>query len=304
MDRLAALLEQFCMTARTFHSGALCGMTTISGDDPDGQMHLIRQGRVDVRHGRSIALRITQPSLLFYPRPMARRFVTDPDEGADFVCARIAFEGSAANPIVAALPPFVCLPLAQLHGSEAILDLIFAEATGQCCGRKVMLDRLFEVLLIKILRKLMERGQVKAGMLAGLAHPQLQRAIVAMHEKPEREWTLEELANAANMSRSAFARVFRETVGDTPGTYLQRWRIGLAQKTLLRDRPLKLIAEDVGYGSEAALSRAFKMQVGMSPRDWRKSRDIEPTHVEGRVGEWHGNMGLSFTSAQVHEMAR
>jgi AraC-like DNA-binding protein len=272
-DRLAALLRHFAVSARTFQAGALCGITSIDGKEPYGQLHLVRSGDVEVRHGRNVALRIKQPSLLFYPRPMARRFFTDPERGADFVCAHVSFEGGAANPIVAALPPFVCLPLAQLHGSEAILDLLFAEAMSQNCGRQAMLDRLFEVILIQILRQLMEQGQMKTGMLAGLSHPQLRRALVAMHEQPDREWTLEELAASANMSRSVFARTFRETVGDTPASYLQRWRIGLAQKALLQDRSLKLIAQDVGYGSEAALSRAFKMQVGLSPREWRKTRE-------------------------------
>lgn len=270
-DRLAALLGHFAVSARTFQAGALCGINVIDGKAPYGQLHLIRKGTVEVRHGRSAALRITQPSLLFYPRPMARRFITDREHGADFVCAHVSFEGGAANPIVAALPPCVCMPLSQLHGSEPVLELLFAEANAQHCGRQAMLDRLFEVVLIQILRKLMEEGQMKTGMLAGLAHPHLRRALVAMHERPEKDWTLEELAGVAGMSRSVFARCFRETVGDTPGSYLQRWRIGLAQKALLQKRSLKLIAQDVGYGSEAALSRAFRMRVGQSPLEWLKA---------------------------------
>jgi AraC-like DNA-binding protein len=272
VDRLAALLGHFAVSARTFQAGPLCGINVIDGKDPHGQLHLIRKGTVEVRHGRGAALRITQPSLLFYPRPMAHRFITDRRHGADFVCAHVSFEGGAANPIAAALPPFVCMPLSELQGSEAVLELLFAEASAQNCGRQAMLDRLFEVVLIQILRKLMEQGQMKTGMLAGLAHPRLRRALVAMHEQPEKNWTLDDLAGVAGMSRAVFARSFRETIGDTPGSYLQRWRIGLAQKALLQERSLKLIAQDVGYGSEAALSRAFKMQVGQSPREWRKAQ--------------------------------
>ncbi len=74
------------------------------------------------------------------------------------------------------------------------------------------------------------------------------------------------------MSRSVFANTFRDTVGCTPGLYLQRWRIGLTQKALLQDRSIRLIAQDVGYGSEAALSRAFKAQAGKSPREWRNAQ--------------------------------
>lgn len=55
----------------------------------------------------------------------------------------------------------------------------------------------------------------------------------------------------------------------TPGEYLARWRVGLAQDHLRRGRALKWIAGEVGYGSEAALSRAFKAQCGHSPRAWK-----------------------------------
>jgi len=184
----------------------------------------------------------------------------------------LSFAGGTANPIAAALPPVVCLPLAQLQGSEAVLQLLFAEAQAQNCGRQAMLDCLFEVVLIQVLRKLMEQGQTKAGLLAGFAHQRLRRALVAMHESPEKEWSLDELADVAGMSRSVFANNFRSVVGVTPGNYLQRWRVGLTQKSLLQGRSLKLIAQDVGYGSEAALSRAFKAQSGKSPREWRKAQ--------------------------------
>ncbi len=268
-DRLQALLAHFSVNARTFQAGALCGINSLDGSGTDGQLHLIRRGDVDVRHGKGKPLRIREPSLLLYPRPMAHRFETDTERGADFVCANLSFEGGNANPIAAALPECVCLPLKALQGSEAVLELLFSEAITQYCGRQAMLDRLFEVVLIQVLRQLMESGQTRVGMLAGLAHPKLRLAIVKMHEEPQKEWPLEDLAAASGMSRSVFANGFRETVGVTPGVYLQRWRVGLAQKALLAGKSLKLIAQDVGYGSEAALSRAFKAQSGKSPREWR-----------------------------------
>jgi len=268
-DRLQALLSQFTVTARTFHAGALCGINALGGDGSYGQLHLVRSGEVEVRHGKT-SVTIREPSLLLYPRPMAHRFITDAERGADFVCANLSFEGGSANPIASALPPFVCLPLKQLHGSEAVLELLFSEALATYCGRQAMLDRLFEVVLIQVLRQLMESKQTQVGMLAGLSHPKLRLAIVKMHEEPQKEWSLEDLAGVCGMSRSAFANGFREAVGLTPGAYLQKWRVGLAQKALLQGRSLKLIAQDVGYGSEAALSRAFKAHSGKSPREWRK----------------------------------
>lgn len=273
VDRLAVLLGRFSVTAQVFHAGALCGINTLEPEGDLGQLHLVRAGPVDVFHGDA-SLRIEAPSLLLYPRPMAHRFITDPVRGADMACANVRFEGGTGNPIAAALPEFACLPLEAIEGASAVLELLFDEAFAQRCGRYALVNRLFEAVMILILRQLMESGEVRSGMLAGLSHPRLRNALVAMHEAPAKEWTLDGLAAVAGMSRSVFANAFRETVGITSGQYLQGWRVGLAQHALRRGRPLKVVAADVGYGSEAALSRAFKAQVGLSPREWRRMQVV------------------------------
>ena len=271
-DRLEALLHHFSVHARIFHSGALCGINDLPAVADVGQLHLVRSGQVEVGHDDGTALRITDPSLLLYPRPMKHRFVTDTERGADLACANLYFDGGVANPVAAALPAFICLPLAMIEGAEGVLTLLFDEAFNQRCGRRALVDRLFEVVLIQVLRHLMETNQIRAGMLAGMAHPKLRNALVAMHEQPADEWPLEALAEAAGMSRSVFANAFRDIVGCTPGAYLQSWRVGLAQQGLRHGQSLKMIAVDVGYGSEAALSRAFKAQSGLTPREWKQAQ--------------------------------
>lgn len=271
IDRLQALLTHFSIEARTFQLGALCGINSLTGDEPHGQLHLIQRGEVDVWHGNRLEFRIREPSLLFYPRPMAHRFVTDPDSGADFVCAHIAFEGGTAAPLAQALPSSSLFRLSELPELMPVLDLLFAEAAACNCGRQAVLNRLFEVAFIQILRHMMEAGSARAGLLAGLSHPRLRNAIVAMHESPAKNWRVEDLARTAGMSRSVFSNEFRDTVGETPASYLQRWRIGLAQKWLKEGLSMGLVAENAGYSSESALSRAFKTQCGMSPTAWRKS---------------------------------
>lgn len=269
VDRLAALLDRFPVSAQVFHAGALCGINTLDAGDGMGQLHLVQRGPLEVSHAGS-TVRIEQPSLLLYPRPLTHRFSSDPERGADMACANLRFDGGAQNPLAAALPAFVCLPLEALEGAAPVLALLFNEAFEQRCGRQAMVDRLFEVVMIQVLRQLMERQEIRGGMLSGLAHPRLRHALVGMHEQPAREWSLEDLAAAAGMSRSVFAASFREVVGLTAGQYLQGWRVGLAQQALRRGRPLKVVAAEVGYGSEAALSRAFKAHAGLSPRAWKQ----------------------------------
>lgn len=273
-DRLAALFRHFAVRAETFQTGPLCGVNSLEPQAGRGQLHLIREGGVEVHHGTPEPLRIAEPSLLLYPRPRLHRFVTDPSCGAQFLCAHMAFEGDASHPIAAALPDWVCLPLSAVPNCAPVLAQLFAEAEASHCGRQLMLDRLFEVLLIWVIRELMAQGQLQSGMLAGLSHAKLRGALVALHEAPQREWPLEELAAQAGMSRTVFANTFRDVVGCTPGVYLQRWRIGLAQKGLREGRALKHIAADVGYSGEAALSRAFRAHTGQSPREWRKAERL------------------------------
>ncbi|WP_220272661.1 AraC family transcriptional regulator [Aquitalea aquatica] len=272
-DRLNALLQHFPVHARMFHSGSLCGITDFTAAGAVGQLHLIRSGAMEIIHPGQPTLYVNEPSLLFYPRPMARRFITDPVCGADLTCAELHFAGGSDNPIVNGLPDVICLPLETIDGAAPVLALLFEEAFSERCGRHALIDKLFEVVLIQLLRQLMESKEINGGMLAGLSHPKLRKALVAMHEQPGQEWSLDALATIAGMSRSVFASSFRHTVGSTPGAYLQNWRVRLTQQALQRGESLKMIAIAVGYGSEAALSRAFKAQCGLSPREWRQLRE-------------------------------
>ncbi|QDH70283.1 AraC family transcriptional regulator [Marilutibacter alkalisoli] len=272
MDRLHALLQRFSVNARMFHSGPLCGLHDFDDADAQGYLHLIRRGEVDIRHGDGGRDRVDRPSLVLYPRPLGHRFVTDPDEGADMACAHIQLGARPDNPVARALPPVLVMPLEELPAASGLLELLFDEAFSRQCGHQHVVDRLFEVVLVLILRRLLDQGRIHGGALAGLADSRLSKALVALHEAPAEPWTLPSLAERAGMSRSRFAEAFTATVGQPPAAYLTGYRIALAQDLLRRDRPLGRVAESVGYGSAAALSRAFSAHCGMSPREWRKTQ--------------------------------
>jgi len=281
MDRLDALLRRFSVSARVFHSGPLCGIHDFAATPDVGQLHLLQDGQVEVSHAGE-TLRVVEPSVLFYPRALPHRFTTDPQVGARLACANVRFQEGVGNPLARALPNFVLLPMAELDGAAELLALLFKEAFGQRCGRQAIVDRLFEVVLIQILRRLMMADATSTGMLSGMAHPQLSRALVALHERPGAPWSLDTLAFEAGMSRSAFALHFRQVVGCTPGDYMADWRLCLAQQGLREGRALKRIAFEVGYGSEAALSRAFKARCGVSPREWRRGRGDDSAEAQAR----------------------
>ncbi|MBI5269967.1 MAG: AraC family transcriptional regulator [Burkholderiales bacterium] len=282
IDRLSPLLERFRVRARLFHAGPLCGTTRFTDDPGHGFLHVMRRGEMRVTHrprsGAPRTLQVREPSLLFYPRPLAHDFHHALAEGCDFTCATLAFEGGPRHPLVAALPPLVCLPLAALPGLAATLDLLFAETAALRCGSRLLADRLFEVVLIQLLRWLLDHPHeagLHAGLLQGLSDPRLAHALTALHERPGEPWGLADMAAAAGMSRSAFAAAFRHTVGTTPAAYLADWRLTLAQARLREGQPVKKIASELGYANASALSRLFSQRLAASPRQWLASEAHE-----------------------------
>lgn len=275
VDRLSGILDRFRVRAQLHHAGALCGLNHFDAGTGHGYLHVLRRGALEVSHpgARDVPerMRFAEPTLLLYARPFTHRFHNPPADGPDFTCARLVFDGGADNPLARALPPLIALPLIRVPGLHSALDLLFAETERVRCGQRLLADRLFEVVVLQLLRWLLDHPQeagVRPGLVAGLSDPRLARALVAMHDSPGEPWTLARMASAAGMSRTAFANAFREAVGQTPADYLSGWRIALAQSRLREGRPLKILADELGYANASALSRAFAARVGHSPRDW------------------------------------
>lgn len=276
IDRLSSLLERFKVRARLFHQGPLCGISRFPAEPGRGFLHVMRRGELELRHGAKQSelprrLLVTEPTLLFYPRPLAHQFRNPPEDGSDFVCAELEFDGAALNPLVRALPPLVVLPLARVEGLGLSLQLLFSETERLRCGQRLLADRLFEVVLIQLLRWLIDHpaeAGVQPGLITGLADPRLARALVALHEAPGEAWSLAAMAERAGMSRSAFAAHFKAVLAQTPAHYLADWRLTVAQSRLRQGRPVKQIADELGYASASALSRLFSQRLGRSPRQW------------------------------------
>lgn len=278
IDRLSVLLERFRVRAALFHSGSLCGRASFDARPGRAFLHVLRQGTLTVHHratpGLKPMMELHEPSLLLYPRPVFHEFIHPPREGSDFTCATLDFDGVELNPVAQALPPLVCVPLRQVDGVQAALDLLFAETDHVRCGSRVLANRLFEVVFIKLLRWILdhpEESGVRGGMIAGLSDARLARALVAMHRAPAHDWLLASLASEAAMSRSAFAAAFKRATGVTPARYLTGWRLTLATALLRDGRPLKQVAEEVGFAGPSSLSRAFKQRLGACPREWMGS---------------------------------
>lgn len=275
IDRLSCLLERFRVRARLSYSGTMCGLQRFDASAPHGYLHVLRHGSLSLTHpGESDLpqrLELREPTLLFYPRPARHWFHNPPRDGPDFTCALVEFDGGPLNPLARALPRLIALPLAQVEGLDAALALLFAETERVRCGQRLLADRLFEVVLIQLLRWLLDHpglAGIQSGLIMGLSEPRLARALVAMHEHPSQAWPVERMAACAGMSRTAYANTFRQVLGQTPAEYLADMRVALAQAGLRDGRPMTLLADELGYANASALSRVFAARTGRSPRAW------------------------------------
>ncbi len=105
------------------------------------------------------------------------------------------------------------------------------------------------------------------GWLRALADPEIGNALRLMHQAPEYRWTVAELADLLSVSRSAFAERFKRVTGRPPLEYLTWWRLQRAAARLRSGEAASMyeLARSSAYQSEAAFSKAFRREFGMTP---------------------------------------
>ena len=182
--------------------------------------------------------------------------------------------GPHVDMLMGALPPIVHLrspsdKAALRWAIERMMD----ELREPRPGSLLMAQHLAHMMLVQALRLHLSQGPSGGvGWLFALADRHMGQAIGAMHEAPGRRWTLQELARHVGMSRTVFAERFKRTVGTSPMDYLTGWRMMLAGDRLRHsDEPVSVIAQALGYESEAAFGTAFKRVMGCSPRRYGRT---------------------------------
>jgi len=224
------------------------------------------------------------PNMAMYRRPEDGRMPSRISVGtaggtpAHFVCGFLGCDSRPYNPLLTALPRVIRI---NDHGSGA-LGAYFRAALAESKGRmggECMLGRISELMFVDVVRRYLESlPEDRTNWLSGLRDPYVGRALTALHERPERDWTIEALAQTAALSRSAFAERFVQFVGQPPMQYLTNWRMQLATNYLRNGtESIASVANRIGYDSEAAFSRAFKKSVGAPPSEWRDR------HLPGRA---------------------
>ena len=217
------------------------------------------------------------------PLPFSLRYGGDGPTSARLVCGFLACDAHPFNPLLDMLPAVI--KAGAPYGDESnwldpFVRVAIDESTSRRAGGESVLAKLSELMLIEVVRRHLETlppGQ--AGWLAGLRDPFVGKALALMHGDPARNWTIEEMAREVGLSRSVLAERFAAMVGLPPMQYLAKWRMQIASGLLNGGGAnMAAVAAEIGYGSEAAFSRAFKKILGMPPSAWRRRPGLEPRH--------------------------
>jgi len=258
----------------------------IEGEPP---IHLTAGDIIVLPHGdthvlaREVGMR-KSPNMAMYRMPDDRRLPvqiavgSESGEHTQFVCGFLGCDSRPFNPLLTALPRVIRVNDHARGALGAYFRAALAESKGRM-GGECMLGRISELMFVDVVRQYLESlPEDRTNWLSGLRDPYVGRALTALHEDPARDWTLETLAQAAALSRSAFAERFAEYVGQPAMQYLTNWRMQLATNYLRNSHEgIAAVANRVGYDSEAAFSRAFKKVVGAPPSEWRER------HLHGRA---------------------
>lgn len=192
------------------------------------------------------------------------------------ICGYLGCDDIEENPLLSTLPPLLKLDAEQGGAAEWIRST-FQYAAGEVAsgrqGSETVLAKLSELLFVEAVRRYAETlPQSQTGWLAGLRDPYVARTLALLHRDVTRDWSVDDLSREVGLSRSALADRFLGLIGTPLMHYLANWRMQVASQRLRNtSASLAQIADSVGYGSEAAFSRAFKKAFGTAPAAWRRS---------------------------------
>lgn len=308
MDVLTDVLSNLRLRGQMYFRTEFVGRWGVSlpADRQTIRFHLVVQGECWVAvQGGGEPIRLREGDFALVPHGAAQTLSDAPDAGAvpletllgagklgedgvlrhgtsesspraRLVCGFCSFDDELNHPLFVGLPAVLVMGRHFTGSSPWLAEavrVIAMEANLDAIGGPAVIGRLMEVLFIQGIRHQRD-SQSSPGIpyLLAITDKNLKAAIEAMHEQPERGWTLSELARVSNMSRGRFAKRFKEALGQSPLQYLTDWRLQKA-KRLLRDTDLSVaeVGSRSGYQSLPSFTRRFGKRFGVSPGAFRKS---------------------------------
>ncbi|TCB88750.1 AraC family transcriptional regulator [Micromonospora zingiberis] len=210
------------------------------------------------------------------PGPIAVRLFEGGSDDTDVVLgSRLRLNPVGQELLLQVLPPVGYLRASAAAATQLRCSLtrLMEETNTNRIGSAFAVRRQTQLMLLDILRAYIEQIHLPAGWLRLLTDDRLRPVLSLMHTRPGERWTVDKLARAAAMSRTSFANHFRSVAGVPPLTYLNTWRMLLAQRSLSdSDAAVGPLGARLGYASESAFSAAFKRHTGESPSHYRRGQ--------------------------------
>lgn len=265
---------------------------------PDKMMfHIITAGSCWLKAGEKAPIKLTQGMLVLVSQGLGHSIYSDPElsptplfeagvkrvsaryetldiigegEKTELTCGIMCFDQFAGKQLIQQLPEILLMDHIEESNEvwlSSTLDFITNEARKLKPGGETIITHLADILVIQMIRHWMEKSpQASQGWVGALRDKHIGIALRAIHHQPHKNWTVNSLAQECGMSRSGFSAHFKQQVGSSVKNYLTNWRMNIAyQRLSQKSEPLITLAEELGYNSEAAFSRAFKRVMGISP---------------------------------------
>lgn len=201
-------------------------------------------------------------------------------QGCDFTMlgGHVQIDADRQTLLLNGLPPLIHVrgTTGEAEPLSWLLRQLVAEMKGGRPGRAIVISGLAQLLFIQTLRAYLAHApNGDEGWLKGFGDQRLAVVLSSLHSEPSRNWSLEELAKKAGMSRTSLAVRFREMMGVPPLAYLTQWRMYLARRELRAGASISEAAASVGYASDSAFSNAFKRVMAVAPGQYRRTAQGE-----------------------------
>lgn len=274
IDDLVNLLR---LNVELYHNARVCGDWKLSQESTGRTcFHMPSQGDCTLHVPNEGSWHLGEGDIALFPKEMAHTMAptttmsgeqqhlpigdSQSIDGTSMLCGTIQFDHSGAEHLLSFLPRVLVVSREKASvWLNPLTALIVSESKKSHNLNNPVLNRLCEVLIAYTLRCFTENYPHQSGLFAVYTHPKLHRAINAIHKRPAQPWQLASLASEALMSRTQFSQLFTQVAGMTAIQYLTWWRMQLAYADLQKGYSVDTVAESVGYKSEAAFARAFKV---------------------------------------------
>jgi AraC family transcriptional activator of mtrCDE len=294
LARLRGGIDLRCLLAGQF---AMDNPARRMGEAP---FHLLLEGNCVIESGKR-RISLGPGDVVLFPRGDAHRVVADratkvmataevagvsfptlrseatgtdtPEPEVDLFCGHYRFAAGAGELLFGSLPD----PLHVSFGADpsepvhVLSTLMRKEAQVDGLGTAAIVSSLCDALLAMVLRSGPGQRLSSGPLWTAVTDQNMLNVIDTVLTDPARNWTIAEFAGLASMSRATFVRHFDRATGMAVGEFVARIRMMLAAEMLTEsDRPVGAVAAAVGYRSESAFGRAFRLATATTPARFRR----------------------------------